>query len=137
MEDGMRPRTVRRIIVASLIGGYCMPLGAEPPADAQLAPWFKSLRQPRTNQSCCDMADCRVVQYRKAGDHFPAFIGDGFPRWPNLRTVGSMCRMQTFCAGETIPPAKGLPVGCNARCCASLKAMAPDAVAADRNGCLL
>jgi hypothetical protein len=74
-----------QMIVAGLLGGYCTPLGAEPPdgADMSLAPWFRSLRHPRTNQSCCDMADCRRVQYRTAGDHFQAFIGDEFPRWTN------------------------------------------------------
>ncbi len=81
----MRARTVGGIIVAGLIGGYCMPTPAEPPegADPAFAPWFRSLRQPRTNQSCCDMADCRTVQYRTAGDHFQAFIGNEFPRWSN------------------------------------------------------
>ena len=82
----MQTRTLCQVIVAGVIGGYCMPLGAEPPdgADPALAPWFKSLRQPGTNQSCCDMTDCRMVQYRKAGDHFQAFIGDDFPRWSNV-----------------------------------------------------
>jgi hypothetical protein len=75
-----------QVIVAGVIGSYCIPAGAEPPegADPALAPWFKSLRQPQSNQSCCDMADCRTVQYRKAGDHFQAFIGDDFPRWSNV-----------------------------------------------------
>jgi len=82
----MQTRILCQVIVADVIGGYCIPLGAEPPegADPALAPWFKSLRQPGTNQSCCDMADCRTVQYRKAGDHFQAFIGDEFPRWANV-----------------------------------------------------
>ena len=82
----MPTRMLCHVIVAGVISGYCMPLGAEPPegADPSLAPWFKSLRQPRTNQSCCDMADCRMVQYRRAGDHFQAFIGDEFPRWSNV-----------------------------------------------------
>ena len=81
----MQTRMLCQMIVAGLLGDYCTPLGAEPPegADLSLAPWFKSLRQPRTNQSCCDMADCRRVQYRMAGDHFQAFIGDEFPRWTN------------------------------------------------------
>ena len=82
----MQTRKLCQVIVAGVIGGHCMPSGAEPPegADPALAPWFKSLRQPTTNQSCCDMADCRMVQYRRAGDHFQAFIGDEFPRWLNV-----------------------------------------------------
>jgi hypothetical protein len=81
----MQARTLCQTIVAGMIGCYCIPLGAEPPdgADPSLAPWFRSLRQPGTNQSCCDMADCRIVRYRTAGDHFQAFIGDAFPRWSN------------------------------------------------------
>ena len=81
----MQTRMLYQMIVAGLLGGYYSPLGAEPPegADMSLVPWFKSLRQPRTDQSCCDMADCRRVQYRTAGDHFQAFIGDEFPRWTN------------------------------------------------------
>jgi hypothetical protein len=81
----MRRRMLYRMTVAGLLGVYCTPLRAAPPegADTSLAPWFRSLRQPRTNQSCCDMADCRRVQYRTLGDHFQAFIGDEFPRWTN------------------------------------------------------
>jgi hypothetical protein len=72
-------------VVAGLISGYCTPVRAAPPDDANPAfePWFKSLRQPRTNQSCCDMADCRAVEYRIVGDHYQAFIGREFPRWTN------------------------------------------------------
>jgi len=81
----MQARMLSRIVVAGLLGGYCSPLRAAPPesADQSLAPWFKSLRHPQSNQSCCDMADCRTVQYRTAGDHFQAYIGDEFPRWTN------------------------------------------------------
>lgn len=81
----MQARMLCQMILAGVIGGCCTPLRAEPPdgADPALAPWFKSLRQPRTDQSCCDMADCRRVQYRSTGDHFQAYIGDDFPRWSN------------------------------------------------------
>ncbi len=81
----MQARTVYGIIVAGVIGNFATPVPAEPPEDADpsLAPWFRSLRHPQTNQSCCDMADCRMVQYRTAGDHFQAYIGNEFPRWSN------------------------------------------------------
>jgi hypothetical protein len=71
--------------VVGLIGCCCAPVRADPPpnADQSLAPWFHSLLQPRTQMSCCSMADCRPVQYRVFGDHFQAFIGDEFPRWSN------------------------------------------------------
>lgn len=65
--------------------GCHVPLRAAPPADAdaELAPWFRSLRQPSTDQSCCDRADCRTVRYRVADGHFQAFIGSEFGRWQN------------------------------------------------------
>jgi hypothetical protein len=57
---------------------------APPPgADPNLAPWFQSLRQPQTNLSCCDRADCRTVRYRIVDGHFQAFIGSEFGRWQN------------------------------------------------------
>ena len=65
--------------------GFCSPLKAAPPAgaDPDLAPWFKSLRQPQTNLSCCDRSDCRMVRYRIMNGHFQAFIGQEFARWQN------------------------------------------------------
>jgi hypothetical protein len=71
--------------VVGLIGCCCTTARAAPPpnADPSLAPWFQSLTQPKTNKSCCSMADCRPVQYRISGDHFQAFIGNEFPRWSN------------------------------------------------------
>jgi hypothetical protein len=81
----MRALAVWGVVVVGLTGSYCMPVRGDPPngADPAFAPWFRSLRQPQTNQSCCDMADCRTVQYRTSGDHFQAFIGNEFPRWTN------------------------------------------------------
>ena len=74
-----------------LLVAYCMvlacqtPLQAAPPvgADPDLAPWFRSLRQPKTELSCCDRSDCRMVQYRIVDGHFQAFIGSEFARWQN------------------------------------------------------
>ena len=85
MDGLMRTPTIGGAIVSGLILCSGATVWAEPPenADMSLAPWFKSLRQPQTNQSCCDMADCRRVQYRTEGDHFQAFIGSEFPRWSN------------------------------------------------------
>jgi hypothetical protein len=87
----MPARTLRHLGLATFAGllagllFFVAPPRAAPPdnADQSLAPWFRSLRHPGTNQSCCDMADCRRVQYRSAGDHFQAYIGDDFPRWSN------------------------------------------------------
>jgi hypothetical protein len=73
------------LAVAGLACGYQAPSRAAPPpnADPELGPWFKSLRQPKTELSCCDRADCRTVQYRVLDGHFQAFIGDEFARWQN------------------------------------------------------
>ena len=29
--------------------------------NSPLAPWFKSLKQPGTGYSCCDVSDCKVI----------------------------------------------------------------------------
>lgn len=49
---------------------------AAPPdnADATLAPWFQSLRQPGTGISCCSMADCRATEYRTSTVGYEALI---------------------------------------------------------------
>jgi hypothetical protein len=81
----MRRRLIPAFAAASLIFSY-PPAGrtAPPPgADPDLAPWFRSLRQPNTDLSCCDRADCRTVQYRIVDGHFQAFIGGEFARWQN------------------------------------------------------
>ena len=81
----MRKLAVRGAAFAGLVGGFCISARAAPPehADPTLAPWFKSLRRPQTNQPCCDVADCRTVEYRTLGNRFQAFIGQEFPRWTN------------------------------------------------------
>lgn len=75
----------RTVLVLAASFWLVPPLLAAPPPDADptLAPWFKSLRQPNTGISCCDRADCRVVQYRIVDGHFQAFIGSEFSRWQN------------------------------------------------------
>jgi len=81
----MRPLAVWATLAAGLIG-FCAPRAAAAPpehANPALAPWFKSLKRPGSNQACCDLADCRTVRYRIEGDHFQAFIGGDFPRWSN------------------------------------------------------
>jgi len=81
----MPGRLIPMLAAASLLYGYPAPLRAAPPphADPDLAPWFKSLRQPETNLSCCDRSDCRTVRYRIVDGHFQAFIGEEFARWQN------------------------------------------------------
>jgi len=59
------------------------PAWTAPPenADPGLAPWFRSLAQPGTGVPCCDIADCRQVEYRMRNGHYQAYIGNAFPRW--------------------------------------------------------
>jgi hypothetical protein len=79
-------RVIRAVAAASLICGYQVPLDAAPPPDGgdpALAPWFRGLRQPKTELSCCDRSDCRMVKYRVIDGHFQAFIGGEFSRWQN------------------------------------------------------
>ena len=81
----MPSRLIHACATAGLLFCYTAPARAAPPpgADPDLAPWFRSLRQPNTEQSCCDRADCRTVQYRIVDGHFQAFIGSEFARWQN------------------------------------------------------
>jgi hypothetical protein len=73
------------LAVLSFTFSYQLEARAAPPPDpdANLAPWFRSLHMPNTEQSCCDRADCRTVQYRVVANHFQAFIGSEFARWQN------------------------------------------------------
>ena len=81
----MPGRLIPAMAAAGLLYSYQPLLRAAPPpgADPDLAPWFKSLRQPETNLSCCDRSDCRTVRYRIVDGHFQAFIGEEFARWQN------------------------------------------------------
>ena len=63
-----------------------LPVLAAPPADPDpvLSLWFKSLSRPWRPGSgatvkCCDIADCRVTDYREVGDHYEVLIDDRFP----------------------------------------------------------
>ena len=81
----MQQRMLPALAAAGLMYSFQVPLRAAPSpgADSDLAPWFRSLRQPRTELSCCDRSDCRMVKYRIVDGHFQAFIGGEFSRWQN------------------------------------------------------
>lgn len=81
----MPGRLVSMLAATGLLYSYQPPLRAAPPpgADPDLAPWFRSLRQPETNLSCCDRSDCRMVRYRIVNGRIQAFIGQEFARWQN------------------------------------------------------
>ena len=75
------------IVMAGLAIAFLLLLAvaawAAPPenADPALAPWFKSLTVPGTqNGSCCDVSDCRPVAWRIVGDHYEALLNhETFP----------------------------------------------------------
>jgi len=57
---------------------------APPNPDPELSAWFRSLSRPWRPGSgatvkCCDMADCRVTDYREVGDHYEVLIDERFP----------------------------------------------------------
>ena len=63
-----------------------LPAAAAPPPnpDPALSGWFQSLSRPWRPGSgatvkCCDMADCRVTDYREVGDHYEVLIDERFP----------------------------------------------------------
>ena len=58
---------------------------AAPPegADATLAPWFESLKQPGSGVSCCSIADCRPVEYRLATNGYEALLDARWMRVPD------------------------------------------------------
>lgn len=72
-------------VVAMLIAAWVLPSRAEPPegADASLAPFYRSLKVPGSEASCCDVADCRPVVVRWHGGKLWAFIGGQFHDPPN------------------------------------------------------
>jgi hypothetical protein len=57
---------------------------APPNPDPELSAWFRSLSRPWRPGSgatvkCCDIADCRVTDYREVGDHYEVLIDERFP----------------------------------------------------------
>jgi hypothetical protein len=48
-----------------------------------MAPWFRSLRVPGTENRCCDVADCRNYPVRPDGSNYQVFFDD---RWLTVPT---------------------------------------------------
>ena len=77
-----------RFRIAAVLAGLlaALPVLAAPPADrdSTLSPWFQSLTRPWRPGSgavvqCCDIADCRVTDYREIGDRYEVLIDERFP----------------------------------------------------------
>jgi hypothetical protein len=74
---------LRLVALAALLASAA-PVAARPPPDPdpKLAPWFESLRQPRSGASCCSIADCRPADYRTRGDHYEVKLHDEWVEVP-------------------------------------------------------
>lgn len=73
--------------------------------------WFKSLKQPDTGMSCCDISDCRQTEAKWVGDQWAARVR-GVPRLiPNskvLKSPHSIDGEAYVCASESGPPESAL-----------------------------
>jgi hypothetical protein len=52
-------------------------------SDTSLSHWFKSLMRNDGGGSCCDTADCRVVDYRTGPNGYEAFVDGQWTAIPN------------------------------------------------------
>jgi hypothetical protein len=67
---------MRKILYATVMTFMLtVPVMATPPenADPAMGPFFKSLKIPGTDISCCDTSDCRPVKIRVYGDKLQIF----------------------------------------------------------------
>lgn len=80
-----------------------------PVAAQDRAAWFKSLRQPDTGMSCCDISDCKKTQAKWSKGGWSAIVR-GYPRAipPNiiLKNNPSIDGEAYVCASEYGPPDK-------------------------------
>lgn len=49
--------------------------------------WFKHLLMPRTQQSCCDIADCKATKAENIGGDWWAIVGTELRRIPPDRVL--------------------------------------------------
>src|SRR6266852_2637035 len=70
----------RPVVWLTLSLGCVGSAGARPPdgpLDPAISDWFKSLKQPETQMSCCSVADCRRMPYHIQDGHYEVDI-EGF-----------------------------------------------------------
>src|SRR5713226_6027949 len=129
----MRPRQTRRRSVHGRLAEYSWigcaavlwfaraAVAAPPPnPDPQLAPWFKELSRawrPGSGATvkCCDIADCRVTDYREIADHYEVLIDGRFPGV--LVPPGTASRPRPSSTTRTTRPAAPSRAGTRARSC--------------------
>lgn len=67
--------TAASILCALLLLGASPGWGAPPEnADGRYSEWFRSLKQPGTGTSCCDLSDCRGVSIRVGAEGYEALL---------------------------------------------------------------
>ena len=112
----MRPRQTRRRSVHGRLAEYswigcaavlCFALAAvaapPPNPDPQFAPWFNELSRawrPGSGATvkCCDIADCRVTDYREIADHYEVLIDErGFDTLTRVR-----CNPLADCCNQAV-----------------------------------
>lgn len=78
-----------RLLVFAAVACTAATAIARPPpnADPKLAPWFESLRQPRSGASCCSIADCRPADFRTSGDHYEVKLQRGWTAVPREKIL--------------------------------------------------
>lgn len=86
---------------AATLAMACAPAIA---GDADIGQWFKSLKQPATGASCCDIADCHAVEAEEQPDgRWKARIYDEWVPIPQSVVLGERSRIGAAVAC-TSPP---------------------------------
>lgn len=79
-----RVPTFLALAVSALVASWSLAAAAELGAgESSRAAWFRSLKQPGTNLSCCDISDCRRTKAEWRGNGWVAEVAmpDGTKRW--------------------------------------------------------
>ena len=99
----------RMVVYVLALGPLPLSVVAAPPpnADMSLAPWFQSLRQPRTGMSCCSIADCRPTDFRSNGAHYEAMVEGAWREVPP-ETILERMENPTGHAVVCYTPARGI-----------------------------
>ena len=63
--------------------------GQEPPGHSMFHDWYRHLRQPGTNRSCCSLRDCRPVPYKVVPTGVIMFVGGKWILVPRERLMES------------------------------------------------
>jgi hypothetical protein len=82
---------MKKVCIAAVAMLFAASAGAAPPdgvdPNSPLAQWYRSLRTPDTNLSCCSVADCRPVQARQVNDHWEVLTESGWEVVPAQRVL--------------------------------------------------